>query len=241
MAPGNWKRLCSVCQVVKGKAGAVAVILLLFGIAVIGWWRVASVSADLKKAHSERDAQQKKATHLADQIQRMGDELLQIENALARSRRRARKAALQTHTMEDCVGIVADENGVGSRTVVFGFLRLGEGSELLVDEAQWYTGDDANREARHDGVIGPRERIPNDYYIRNDDRSRTSLLVAEDVVIVTTTADRHNIPSPKCTTWSQFAAALRDPKPWEASLNHSPYWLTVRSEQVMRIVEQYLP
>ena len=216
------------------------VMLLLFGIAVIGWWRVASLSADLEEARSERDAQQEKASDLADEVERTGDELVDVGDALTRSRRRARQAVLQTHAMQDCVGIVADENTVGPRTVVFGFLTFGEGRELLIDEAEWYVGEDANLEAREDGVIGPRERIPNDYYVRNDDRSRTSLGVAEDVVVVTST-DAGDIPAPSCRTWKQFTAAFRDPAPFQTSLKRSPYGLTVRSGEVMRVVEQYLP
>lgn len=223
-----------------GKVGAATAMLLLFGLAAAGWWRVASLSADLEEARSERDAQQEKASDLADEVKRTGGELGAADNALTRSRRRTRQAVLQTGAMQDCVGIVANEDAVGPRTVVFGFLALGEGRELLIDEAEWYVGDDANREAREDGVIGPRERIPNDYYIRNDDRSRTSLGVAEHVVIVTST-DGGNIPAPSCRTWKQWTAAFRDPEPFQTSLKRSPYWLTVRSGEVMRVVEQYLP
>lgn len=129
----------------------------------------------------------------------------------------------------------------GPQTVVFGFVNAEVGRAVVVDEAEWYVGAEANGAALEDGKIDPGDSVPNDYYIRNDDASRTSLPVARDAVVITTTADRHNIPAPKCKTWQRFSAAFDAPDPWEESLQRSPYWLTIRSGEVVRLVEQYLP
>jgi hypothetical protein len=225
----------------SGRVVGIAIGLVLLVVALIGWWRVASLSNALDRSRSELAVQRENVSHLTDEFERTRDDLLQVEEALVKGRRRARAASADTLAMQGCVGLVADDDETGPQTVVFGFLKVGEGREVFIDEAEWYVGDDANREAREDGVIGPRERIPNDYYIRNGDSSRTLLDVAVDAVSVTTTADRHNIPAPKCKTWRQFAAAFRDPEPWQASLRRSPYWLTIRGGEAVQIVEQYRP
>lgn len=204
-------------------------------VAAVGWWRVASMRGDLDRARFEASVERENVSHLTDEFERTRDGLLEVEHALVQAGRHAREAASDTRAMQDCVDIVSDEDEAGPRSVVFGFLKPGEGRQVFIDEAEWYVGDDAKRAAREDQAV----EVQLDYYIGNDDPSLTSIAVARDAVVVTTTAG--NIPGPECKTWSQFVAAFKDPATGEASFERSPYWLTVRNEKVVRLIEQYLP
>lgn len=112
---------------------------------------------------------------------------------------------------------------------------------LFFDPAEWFVGEDANAAAAEDGEIEPGESVPNDYYIRDDERAEVLKRLDGNAVVVLSTADRHNIPTPKCVTPRGFQRAFRNPSPWEEGIRVSPYWLVERGGVVIRLVEQYLP
>ena len=220
---------------------SIVVSVIMIAVAAVGWWRVGSLSTDVNEAQSEVALQREKTSELTDDLEDMRDDLMQVEDALARARARAQRADAERLAMQDCVSAATDEDQAGGQTVVFGFLKIGEGRQVLIDEAQWYVGDDANRAALEDGELKPGDSVPNDYYIRNDSHSRVPLGVAEDVVVVTTTADRHNIPAPKCQTWKAFARLIHSSDPWRSRVADSPYWVTVVDGAAVRLLEQYRP
>jgi hypothetical protein len=202
----------------------------------------ASLDSEVDAEHEKASAQRETLSQLTDMVERLRDDLLRTQHQLDSTRQRRRTTAGNVHAIQDCLGLVADEDLAGSQTIVFGFIKLGDGRQLLVDEAEWYVGDEATREAVTDGRIKRGDTIPNDYYIRNDDPPPAPLAVAKDVVIVTTTAARRgSIPAPKCESWGRFSAAFENPEPWEEALKRSPYWVTVRDDEIVRIAEQYLP
>lgn len=53
----------------------------------------------------------------------------------------------------------------------FGFARSLTGGTLVFDPAEMLTGDEAAAAAREDGIIGADEDLPNDFYIRNLDKT----------------------------------------------------------------------
>src|SRR5687767_9398228 len=61
----------------------------------------------------------------------------------------------------------------------FGYIRsvsmAGPAATLAFDEAEWLTGEEAQRAAEEDGAIAPGEPLPNDYYVRNPDKSTETL------------------------------------------------------------------
>ena len=138
---------------------------------------------------------------------------------------------------------LSDERVVGDQTVSFGFITgVGDGRRgLLFDPAEWFVGEDANKAAAEDGAIEPGGNVPNDYYIRNDERAEVLKRLDGNAVVVLKTADRYNIPTPKCVTPGGFQRSLLDPSPWEERIRLSPYWLVERDGVVIRLVEQYLP
>jgi hypothetical protein len=128
----------------------------------------------------------------------------------------------------------------------FGYIRsvstAGPAATLAFDEAEFLTGDEAQRAAEEDGAVPPGEPVPNDYYIRNPGRSTETLKIATDAEI---TARR----CPLCRdgrpgNLDEFLAAFvkkgqtyADPYRGAKSL----YWLTIEDGTVVAIDEQYVP
>ena len=128
----------------------------------------------------------------------------------------------------------------------FGYIRsvstAGPAATLAFDEAEFLTGEEAQRAAEEDGQVQAGERVPNDYYIRNPDKSTETFRVATDAKI---TARR----CPLCRkgqpgnvddflgsfmkTGQTYADPYRGAK--------SQYWLTIEDGAVVAIDEQYLP
>lgn len=115
---------------------------------------------------------------------------------------------------------------------------------VQVDIAEFLSGEEANAAAAEDGLIAEGENVPNDYYVRNEDKSVVTLDVASDVRVT-------HIQCPdSCTDgisgqFDAFAASFGDTG--EKTLldeyrgAQSQYWVTVRDGEVVAIDEQYLP
>jgi hypothetical protein len=130
----------------------------------------------------------------------------------------------------------------------FGYLKSVDASStpstVELDVAAFLSGEEANAAAAEDGVIAEGEFVPNDYYIRNEDKSVVTLDVAPDVRVT-------HIQCPdSCTDGisgdlDTFAASFGDTG--EKTLldeyrgAQSQYWITVRDGGVVAIDEQYLP
>ena len=130
----------------------------------------------------------------------------------------------------------------------FGYIRSVDVSStpatVRVDIAEFLSGEEANVAAAADGVIAEGESVPNDYYIRNEEKDVVMLDVAGDVGVThiqcpDSCAD--GIPG----QFDAFAASFGDTG--EKTLldeyrgARSQYWITVRDGEVVAIDEQYLP
>jgi hypothetical protein len=113
--------------------------------------------------------------------------------------------------------LVGAEPGAGGRTV------------LLFDLAQWFEGDDADRAAQEDGVVGPGEEIENDVYIRNDNDRIRRVVVDPQVVVTVVDCESGCDNRP-----ADLPALLARPQP-------TPVWLGVADGVVAAADEQYLP
>ena len=120
------------------------------------------------------------------------------------------------------------------------------------DVARFLVGAAAQRAARQDGIPAPGEPLSNDYYIRNQDQRTRALVVAADarVTAALPVTVLSVLPPPPCrigasspgcqgfrVTVADFLAAFAA----SGRGNQGRYWVTVRSDRVIAIREQYVP
>lgn len=142
--------------------------------------------------------------------------------------------------------------------VEFGFLEEVSDSEVVVDYAQWLTGEEAALAAYEDGWIDSvEEGVPNDYYIRNvNPRLRTHPL-AEDVAVWLMTSVEGPVGAVEVSL-DEWLALFDDGVPWGedheypsfgpphhgylgAASIYAPYWLVLLDGEVIAIEQQYIP
>jgi len=146
-----------------------------------------------------------------------------------------------------------------SASVEFAFLREVSTGQVVVDYAQWLTGEAASQAAYEDGYIASAdEGLPNDFYIRTGtDRSRT-LPLSDDVSVWLTSPAAGSITQVEVNLdeWlGLFHDGIpRDPEtdsPPAGGSPHNgylgagtigaPYWLVSLDGTVIAIEQQYLP
>ena len=129
----------------------------------------------------------------------------------------------------------------------FGYIRsvsaAGPTTTLAFDEADFLTGKEAQRAAEEDGVVEPGTPVPNDYYIRNPDKSTKTIPVANDAQITATRCPlcRNGKPG---QLGAFLAAFMKSENPTFAKPYRGKfglYWLTIEDGSVVRIDEQYVP
>jgi hypothetical protein len=107
--------------------------------------------------------------------------------------------------------------------------------KITFDLIQFYFGDDATREAAKDHKESP---PPNDYYIRNVNPTLRTLPVQADATItVNTLAAGYTGSATKNVNVQLYRLEIL----LDARGYSPPFWITVRSDQVVKIAEQYLP
>jgi len=128
----------------------------------------------------------------------------------------------------------------------FGYIRsvstAGPAATLAFDEAQLLTGDAAQKAAEEDGAVEPGEPVPNDYYVRNGDKTTHTLRIANDAEITAKRCSlcRHGRPGQLGPFLAAFMQGRRTyAAPYRGK--YSQYWLTIENGEVVAIDEQYLP
>ena len=133
-----------------------------------------------------------------------------------------------------------------SPTEHFGYIRsvstAGPAATLAFDEAEFLTGDAAQKAAEEDGVVAPGETVPNDYYIPNRDQTTQTLRIANDAKITAKRCPlcRHGRDGQLDSFLASFMKGRQtfaDPYRGKYSL----YWLTIKDGEVAAIDEQYVP
>jgi hypothetical protein len=128
----------------------------------------------------------------------------------------------------------------------FGYVRslapTGNVYELRFDPALFLTGETARRAALQDGVIGPGEPVPNDYYIVNADRRALVYRVLRNAPVTVITSKPFG--STRITV-AELAALLHGRNPGHRKLfdpgRHLGYWIRVQSDTVRSLDQQYQP
>jgi hypothetical protein len=128
----------------------------------------------------------------------------------------------------------------------FGYIRsvstAGPVATLAFDEAQFLTRKQAQQAAEEDGAVEPGERVPNDYYIRNPDKTTRTLRIANDTQITARRCQpcRNGQPGelePFLASFMKGRQTYADPYRGKYAL----YWLTIEDGEVVAIDEQYVP
>ena len=128
----------------------------------------------------------------------------------------------------------------------FGYIRsvstAGPAATLAFDEAEFLTGAAAQKAAEEDGVVQPGEPVPNDYYIRNADKTTRTLRIANDTKITARRCDpcRHGRDGQLGPFLASFMEGRQTyAEPYRGK--YSQYWLTISDGEVVAIDEQYVP
>ncbi len=118
---------------------------------------------------------------------------------------------------------------------------------VLFDEAEMLTGTDAITAARNDGVIGPDDDLPNDFYIRNPDESTVTFTVSPDAVVTLQACYEHGdcvtTEEVDVETWLMLIGGEDDPGLdwiWYGA-GQLPYELTIDNGVITALHESYLP
>ena len=119
---------------------------------------------------------------------------------------------------------------------IMGVNLVGQGIGIQFDRAEFLSGKEANEAAVAAGAIEEGEAVPNDYFIVNQSDRTEALGFADDVeVYIETLQDGMPGLAPADTLWLACAFA------GDESHRHSPYWMTVKDQEVVKLEEVYLP
>lgn len=113
----------------------------------------------------------------------------------------------------------------------YGLVSSATATGLQFDLACWFTGEAATRAAAEDGAESP---PPNDYYVRNDNPLLRPLTLASPDIPVRWTASSGDPSTERETPYPQWLSGRSGGFPFGV-------WVEVRSGQVQRITEQWVP
>ena len=128
----------------------------------------------------------------------------------------------------------------------FGYIRsvstAGPTATLAFDEAELLTGKEAQKAAEEDGAVEPGEAVPNDYYIRNPEKTTTTFPIANDAEITARRCPlcRNGRPGELGPFLAAFVKGRQTyAEPYRGK--YALYWLTIENGRVAAIDEQYVP
>lgn len=127
----------------------------------------------------------------------------------------------------------------------FVFIKGVAGTDLVVDQAEMLSGDEARQAATEDGVIQPGEDLPNDFYIRNKDESTVIIGVSAGSTPQVLTFGSDGQITETDISYDLFTAALRgESVPVEiygVSSDAFPVTATVKDGEITALSQVYLP
>lgn len=128
---------------------------------------------------------------------------------------------------------------------VFAYINEVGGAEITVDPALMLTGEEARAAAEADGVIGPGEDLPNDFYIRNTDPGPLTVGVADDADLVVLTFDSGGSITETSIALADLVVAFTGDYPgvpiYGLVAGEFPVTLTVEGGTVTGFTQVYLP
>ncbi|MUT68721.1 hypothetical protein [Paenibacillus sp. NEAU-GSW1] len=117
--------------------------------------------------------------------------------------------------------------------------------QLVVDEIEWYEGDEAAAKFVEREQASDMDAPPDGYYIINDEHAVVSLPVAKDAVVLMQIYNRTGNAAEADIVWDEQISLTKFVDLFEAEdaiqLSNYPYHLTIENGVVTRIVQQYIP
>jgi len=155
-------------------------------------------------------------------------------------------ATLDGDTNTDSIAVRYEPNAVGQFAFINGVDTTGPSPALIVDYAEFLSGDEAVQAAIEDGELSPDqadEGLPNDFYIRNNNPQLRTLPLDDEALIYLfdyTITDEFDYDPVSIDT---LIAAMQsdDQSAYYFSLTDYPVWLTIKNDTILEITPQYLP
>ena len=123
-------------------------------------------------------------------------------------------------------------------------IRRGTRYVLRFDPAFWLGGETATVAAREDGAIGPREPVPNDYYIRDESKQLLTYSVPATARATVLVQGPRGIRSQR-VGMAELAQIVKGRNPTGRRLydrgNNLGYWARTRIDTVRALDQQYQP
>jgi hypothetical protein len=126
----------------------------------------------------------------------------------------------------------------------FAFVTAVDGNRIVVDYADFLTGEDARQAAVEAGEIGEGEELPNNFFIRNINPQLRTFSLTDDTGVWLLRFDEEGTPQTARVAIADLPAIFTDPDPTEwygAGRANLPSWLIIQGDVILQIEEQYLP
>lgn len=127
----------------------------------------------------------------------------------------------------------------------FGFVTAVDAASVTFDPARMLSGQEAREAATADGVIGPGEDLPNDFYIDNPDADLLTLPVTDDLQPTVLGFDSGGSLTETDITLSELAVAFTGEYPGVAIYGlvagEFPMTVIVKEGTVVEMTQVYLP
>ncbi|MGH2808103.1 MAG: hypothetical protein ACRDKT_12610, partial [Actinomycetota bacterium] len=164
-----------------------------------------------------------------------------VLNAFGPPRNELRKVAENLEPRDECAGYFPPDAASLPDGRHFGVVEAAGATGLAFNEQRLLTGDEATQAAREDGMIGPGETVPNDYYIDDDNAAVRGMSVLRDVEVFLETSPRDGMVNLAEWDYADFVCMFESGDPVDRANVQFPFWITVERGIVTKLEQQFLP
>jgi hypothetical protein len=135
-------------------------------------------------------------------------------------------------------------DAVGQFAFMRGLDTSGDRPALVVDYAEFLTGDEGVMAAVDDGeLLDPDAGLPNGFYISNNDPELRTLPLADDAVVYLFDYATTSEFRPHRVSIDDLVGAFEseDDNTYYYSLTNYPVWLTIKDDTILQVTPQYIP
>jgi len=193
---------------------------------------------------SEIGKLEKQLAQAESQVEDLQRRISELEGKVKKPQQEATKSAasLTEGLDEEKSQKSSSEISLSSAEVIkaFGFIKKiyekNGKNYLVIDYAEFYTGEEADKAAIEDGEIKPGEHVDGDYYIRNKNPKLRTFEIADDVSCFVCDFEKEGGVDLKYVELSHLKSLLA-----KGELEFRPFWIERKGNVVVKITEQYIP